>query len=306
VSSLQRPVLLATVALTAVLIGACGLFGPDVGVDGVDADWVQVDNQPGREALVVVPAGFDPETADALVPAVIVLHGLGADGEEMARLAEWPAAARDRGFVAVFPQGEENSWNAGGCCGLASEQGVDDVAMLDSLIDQLVAEEGVDPERIYLTGYSNGGMMTYMYICRRADLLAGAASVAGTDFDDECDPTAAVPFLQISGEKDPVVPVLGGKSAFPDLPDTPSVEESVQAVAEGAGCSPASTTEPEGLQRFESSGCRDGVTVRYDVVAGLDHSYPSSAITPQYVAVDQILDFWGFAPAQPAQPDSPG
>ena len=288
--------------VVALACAACGWFGPDVGVEGVDARWTSVDNQPGREALVVTPEGFDPEAGDPRLPAVIVLHGLGGGAEEMARMAEWPAAARDRGFVAVFAEGRESSWNAGGCCGLAVEQGVDDVALLDSLIDQLVAEEGVDPERVFLTGYSNGGMMTYRYTCRRSDRLAGAASVAGTDFDEECDPRGALPFLQVSGSDDPVVPVLGGDSSFPELPDTPSVEESVLAVARGADCPPPTASEPEGLRRFEATGCRNGVTVRYDVIEGLDHSYPSSGITPQYVAVDQILDFWGFGPARPAEP----
>jgi polyhydroxybutyrate depolymerase len=261
-----------------------------------------VDNQNGREALLVSRDGFDPETAAEPLPAVIVLHGLGGNAEEMARMAEWPAAARDRGFLAVFPDGVETSWNAGGCCGVASEDGVDDVALLDSLVDQLVAEEGVDPDRIFLTGYSNGGMMTYSYSCRRADRLAGAASVAGTDFDEECEPSGAIPFLQVSGEEDPVVPVLGGDSSFPDLPDTPSVEQSVLAVARGAECQPPTATESDGLTRFESTGCRQGAQVRYDVIGGLDHSYPTSAITPHYVAVDQILDFWGFGPPSPAEP----
>jgi polyhydroxybutyrate depolymerase len=287
--------------LTTSLAG-CAWFGPDLGVDGVDAGWMAIDGQNGREALLVSPEGFDPETAAELLPAVIVLHGLGGTAEEMARMAEWPVAARDRGFLAVFPEGVETSWNAGGCCGVAAEEGVDDVALLDALVDQLVSEEGVDPDRVYLTGYSNGGMMTFSYSCRRADRLAGAASVAGTDFDEECQPAGAIPFLQVSGEDDPVVPVLGGDSSFPDLPDTPSVEQSVLAVAQGAGCQPPTAAESDGLTRFESTGCRDGAQVRYDVIGGLDHSYPTSAITPQYVAVDQILDFWGFGPPSPAEP----
>jgi polyhydroxybutyrate depolymerase len=288
--------------LLAASLAGCAWFGPDLGVDGVDAGWMAIDGQNGREALLVSPEGFDPETAAEPLPAVIVLHGLGGTAEEMARMAEWPAAARDRGFLAVFPEGVERSWNAGGCCGVAAEEGIDDVALLDALVDQLVSEEGVDPDRVHLTGYSNGGMMTFSYSCRRADRLAGAASVAGTDFDEECQPAGAIPFLQVSGEDDPVVPVLGGDSSFPDLPDTPSVEQSVLAVAQGAGCQPPTAAESDGLTRFESTGCRDGAQVRYDVIGGLDHSYPTSAITPQYVAVDQILDFWGFGPPSPAEP----
>ena len=292
----------AAAVAVAVLAGGCGLFGPDVGVEGVDARWIDVEHQPGREALVVTPEGFDPAKSSEKLPAVIILHGLGSDAEDMARLAEWPAAARDRHFVAVFPQGVEDSWNAGGCCGDATAEDVDDVAYLDDLIDQLEAHDGVDPRRIYLTGYSNGGMMTYRYACERPDRLAGAASVAGTDFDDGCEPSEAIPFIQISGDKDPVVPVLGGKSSLEGVPEVPSVEQSILGVARGADCDPPTAAEIADVKVFTSKGCRNGAEVRYDVVGGLDHSYPSAVITPQYVGVDKILDFWGFPPASPPAP----
>lgn len=303
--ALARTGLVAAAVALAALAGGCGLFGPDLGVEGVDARWIDVERQPGREALLVTPERFDPAKSSEKLPAVIILHGLGSDAEDMARLAEWPAAARDRDFVAVFPQGVEDSWNAGGCCGDASAEDVDDVAFLDDLIDQLVADDGVDPKRIYLTGYSNGGMMTYRYACERPDRLAGAASVAGTDFDDHCDPTEAIPFIQISGEEDPVVPVLGGKSSLQGVPEVPSVEKSILAVAKGADCEPPTAAEIADVKVFTAKGCRNGAEVRYDVVGGLGHDYPNAAITPQYVGVDKILDFWGFPPAAP-QPAAPG
>lgn len=292
-------------AALVLLMGVSGLLGVacgvDLGVDGIDARWVRVDNQNGREALVVSPEDFDPELSDRL-PAVIVLHGLGSNAEDMARLAEWPQAARDRDLLAVFPQGLEDSWNAGGCCGSASAGGAEDVAFLDALVDQLIGEEGADPDRIYLTGYSNGGMMTYRYSCMRADRLAGAASVAGTDFDEDCEPTGALPFLQVSGADDPVVPVLGGESSMPGVPEVPSVERSVLAVAEGAGCEPPTVTEDGRVMTFTADGCREGVQVRYQVVDGLDHSYPNSVTAPEYVAVDRILDFWGLPEVGEEQP----
>jgi polyhydroxybutyrate depolymerase len=272
---------------------ACGLFGVNLGIDGVDVRTVRVDNQNGRSAILVEPAdrtGSSPE-----LPLVVILHGLGQDAEGMARVATWPEAARDVGFVAVFPQGVDDSWNAGRCCGSAAEQGVDDVAFLDALIAQMVAEENVDPEAVYLTGFSNGAMMIYLYGCRRPDALAGAASVAGTNFSD-CQPGVPLRFIQVSGSDDPVIPVLGGKSSVPGVPEVPSVEQSVLAVAKASGCTgQPSGAEFAGVASFQGEGCAAGTPVRYDVVGGLGHEYPNLVNSPEYVAVDKILEFWGLS-----------
>lgn len=281
---------LAVVGLTA---SACGLFGVDLGVDGVDVTTVRIDNQNGRTALLVEPADRTDDSEP--LPLVVVLHGLGEDAESMAKLATWPEAARDTGFVAVFPQGVGDSWNAGRCCGQAVEEGVDDVAFLDALVAQMVAEENVRSDAVYVTGFSNGAMMTYLYGCRRADSLAGAASVAGTNFSD-CEPSQPLRFIQISGSDDPVVPVLGGKSSVPGLPKVPPVEQSVLAVARASGCSGTpSGAEIAGVASFSGSGCTEGHPVRYDVISGLGHEYPNLANSPKYVAVDKILGFWGLS-----------
>ena len=286
--------LLAAVLLAG-LVGGCGLFDDvDLGVDGVRASWVTVEGQNGRRVIVAWPAGHSNTDPRQKLPVVIILHGLGSDAESMARMAEWPTAVRDRDFVAVFADGYENSWNAGGCCGAAKDAGENDVAFLDAIVDQVVAEQGVDPSRIYLTGYSNGAMMTYRYLCERPDRLAGAASVSGTDWSG-CKQSAAVPFMQVSGADDPVVPVKGGPSSMPGVGNVPKVETSVLGVALGAGCGPAKATTLGKVKVTRAEGCRNGATVRFDVVDGLDHSYPSGAVRPGYVAVDRILDFWGIA-----------
>ncbi len=284
--------LAVSIACVALFTSSCSLFGVDLGIDGVDAHSVKVDNQNGRTALLVESSDRLP--SDDPSPAVLILHGLGEDAEGMARLATWPEAARDDGFLAVFPQGVDDSWNAGRCCGDAAEQGVDDMAFLDALTAQLVAEENVDPDQIYLTGFSNGAMMTYLYACRRPDALVGAASVAGTNFSD-CNPEAPMEFIQISGSEDPVVPVLGGKSSLPGLPKVPSVEQSILAFAGASGCSGKPTGfELDGVASFQGEGCDKDKQVRYDVVGGLGHKYPNLVNSPNYVAVDKILEFWGL------------
>lgn len=287
-------VLAAVLLATAVLAGACGLFGTDLGVDGIDTRWVSVDGQDGRKALLVAPEGaFVGDSGPGGLPAVVVMHGLGGDPETMATMAEWPEAARDHGFLAVFPEGVGDSWNAGGCCGSAVEWGVDDVAFLDALFEQLVVEEGVDPGSLHLTGHSNGAMLAYLYACRRPDALRGAASVAGTNFSD-CVPSATPDFMQVSGAEDPVIPVLGGESSLPGLGLVPSVEQSMWDQASAAGCAEPRGVDFGSLVSFQGEGCSSGARIRYDVLDGLGHEYPSAVTSPEYVAVDKIVQFWGL------------
>ena len=282
------------VILCSLLAGSCSWFDPDVGVDGVDVAVIDIDGQPGRDAIIVAPEGHR-DSPEGELPLVIALHGLGGDSLTFARETGWPQAARDQGFVAVFPQGFEDSWNAGRCCGTAVADNVNDVAMIDALINQMVAEENVDPERIYLTGFSNGGMFTFLYACMAPDALAGAASVAGTNFST-CEPDGSVDFLQVSGRDDPVVPVLGGESSLTGVPEVPSVEQSLLDMAAAAGCSNPKGFEVAGVTSFQDGGCDGGTSVRFDVLQGMGHQWPTAANSPNYVAVDKITEFWGLQP----------
>lgn len=266
----------------------CSLFdrGVDLGVADVDARWEE--HGDGRRALVVEPRGEPPEGGR---PLVVVLHGLGSEPELTARLTGMAEQARARGLVAVFPEGRDQSWNAGSCCGTAAAEGVDDVAFLRGLLDDAVDRYDVDPARRYLTGYSNGGMMTYRFLCDHAGEVAGAASVAGTDTAG-CMPAAPVPFLQVSGAADDVVPVDGGPSSSPELGTFPSVRASVAGVAEAAGCGPARVERSAAARTTVWAGCGGGATVAFDEVDGLDHGW---FLPDRYVTTERLLAFWGLA-----------
>jgi len=276
------------------LLSSCGLFGIDLGVDGLSVREVTIGDS-DRSAIVVAPEAHHPDSpGSGELPLVVIMHGLAMTAEDMARTPGWPARVAEGGFMAVFPQGTDDSWDAGGCCGDAVTNNVDDVTFLDDVISQMVSEQGADADRVYVTGFSNGAMMTYLYACSRPDAIVGAASVAGTNFSD-CEPTEAIPFLQVSGSEDPVIPVLGGTSSLPDIAEVPSVEESILAVARGAGCDAPTGAVEEHMTSFRATGCRNGAQVGYDVIDGLGHTYPTADESPQYVAVDEILEFWGLS-----------
>ena len=91
--------------------------------------------------------------------------------------------------VELFSQGR--SWNAGGCCGDATDEKQDDIAFLRRLVDYVSYDITkhhnfeVDEKRIYVTGISNGGFMAHRVACEMSDIIAAAAPVAGPLSNEE-------------------------------------------------------------------------------------------------------------------------
>src|SRR6185503_7233112 len=123
------------------------------------------------------------------------------------------------GFILVMPNGFQNSWNAGTCCGGASTSKLDDVALFRALLAEVGKHLNVDHRRVYATGLSNGGYMSYRLACDASDLFAAIAPGAGavginsigggtnsaSDFT-ACKPTEHVSVLDIHGTSDPLIP----------------------------------------------------------------------------------------------------
>ena len=71
-----------------------------------------------------------------------------------------------------------NSWNAGGCCGYAVEKNIDDVGYIREVIDIIVKKYKVDENRVYVTGWSDGGYMSFRLACELSDKIRAAAPFA--------------------------------------------------------------------------------------------------------------------------------
>ncbi len=157
-----------------------------------------------------VPEGQHTEP----LPAIIVLHGGGGNGRNAATMTGLSALSDREGFLVVYPNGSGSgpflTWNAGHCCQYAMKEGVDDVAFISALIDDLVARGQSDPSRIYVTGMSNGAMMAHRLARELPDQVAAIAPVVGAVFGDELASPSPVPALLITGALDQNVPTSGG------------------------------------------------------------------------------------------------
>ncbi len=245
-----------------------------------------------RQYLVISPVSVPSTTR---MPAVMVLHGLGIDRTGMSKAADWyGAVARDH-FLAVFPQGILNSWNVGPCCPPASLAKVDDIGFLDDVVDQLKARPDVDADRLYLTGFSNGGIMVYAMACADPGTFAAVAPMAGTNLT-KCSPKQPVSLLHMHGDPDPVVP-YDGRATLSQLLSSapfPPVPETVAAWAEADGCDadPTTTTAPGPVTTTRWSGCGDDVQVELITYPGNGHAWPKKPVD----GLTELLRFFDLQP----------
>lgn len=167
-----------------------------------------------RRAIVV-----NSGTTDQRRPAVIVLHGGQGNADATRRRTGFDALARKEGFAVVYAEGtrfgaeglSQYAWNTGHLL-RRQVRGSDDIAYFDTLIDLLIRRHGADPKRIFMTGGSNGGMMTYVYAVNRPEKLAAAAPMVASMFSFDSVPKTPLPILIVNGAMDEEVPIGGGMS----------------------------------------------------------------------------------------------
>jgi polyhydroxybutyrate depolymerase len=177
------------------------------------ADSITVDNLE-RTYIVHLPKGFDKKTS---LPLVIALHGGGGQGKGMLKLSGFNEISDKNNFVVVYPDGIKKQWNDGRD-DFHLNRDINDVKFISCLIDSLIVFYNIDSNRIYVTGISNGGIMSFRLACELSDKIAAFAPVAASmplDPAYVCRPTGSIPAMIIFGDADPLVPFEGGDISLP-------------------------------------------------------------------------------------------
>lgn len=246
-------------------------------------------------------------------PLVIVLHGGGGNIDHSIKISGMSLKADKEGFIVVYPNGtgkrkdKSLTWNSGNCCAYALENNVNDVKFIRQLIEKLEAGYNIDSKRIYLTGVSNGAMMSYRFACAMSDKIAAIASVAGA-LNCACNPTSAVSVIIFHGTEDEHVPYYGGigKKSFEKRKDNP-VSYAVDFWTKNNGCSLTPRKDEFGSIIHESySDCSNGSAVEVYTIKGQGHAWPGgnkgrpSADDPttEISATDLMWDFFKKHPKQ--------
>lgn len=253
-----------------------------------------------RRYILHVPPNRDPTKPAALV---MVLHGATQSPESAERMSHIIELADKNGFIAVYPSGTGRganapvpTWNAGFCCAYAMVNKVDDVGFLRELIDRLERDYAVDPKRVYVTGISNGAMMSYRVACELSDKVAAIAPVEGAQ-DVDCKPTERVSLIVFHGTADHLVPFNGGTTPFQmgSRRSDNSVAGAISFWMKKDGCSPKPEhSETKEVHTDIYSGCEDGAGVALYAIQGGHHIWPGTLISGNYLNASQIM--WDFSP----------
>jgi polyhydroxybutyrate depolymerase len=291
----------ASLALVAGLLAGCGggRPSPSTAVTPARQQKELVVGGQKRAYRVFAPPSLDRSRPP---PLVLVLGGYGNTAESMVETTQFDRQAIEGGFVVVYPEGLGLTWNAGYCCGSAARDGVDDVAFLTAVMDQVQADHGTDRARVFVAGVSNGGMMAYRLACRAADRVAGIGSMAGAMILDDCEPGRPVAVIEIHGTADPLVPYEGGPTVGGATRPSPSSRAVAQRWAELDRCpeAPATTAKPP-VTTSTWSGCAPGSAVRLVTVDGGGHTWFAPNFGPANGAVDATAEMWAFFSGLPAR-----
>ncbi len=145
-----------------------------------------------RKAIIYAPSGTDKP------PLIISMHGIGIPATWNQGMMKFePIADRDK-FIVAFPEAENLQWDLGG---------MKDINFILAVVDSMAKRYNIDRNRVYASGFSMGGMMSYFLACKIPDKIAAIAPGDGYPLGGEfgCTKTRPVPIFHIHGTADDFV-----------------------------------------------------------------------------------------------------
>jgi polyhydroxybutyrate depolymerase len=259
-----------------------------------------------REYFVAAPDA----NAQRPAPLVLFLHGRGYTAPGASKHQMFDAVAVPAGAIVVYPQGIDNHWNDG----RDYFRDGDDITFIRALLARLRARLRIDSTRVFVVGWSNGGIMAYTLACRLPGTFAAVGTVGGAlPVNDlpRCANATPASVIAIHGTEDPLVYYDGGGQRGAML----GAEKNVAFWARLAGCdstptrtdlpphSPSSATH---ATRIEFANCARGRAVVLYELVGAGHGWPGesgpmpdSIVGPPTEAVVASPLIWDFLSAHP-------
>ncbi|HJN54174.1 MAG TPA: PHB depolymerase family esterase [Flavobacteriaceae bacterium] len=251
-----------------------------------------------RTFNIFVPDSYDPLDP---IPLLFCMHGYGSNNQLIMEYTEFNDIAAEENFIVVYPQGSLlngiTHWNVGGW---TSGSFVDDVAFIDFLIDTISENYLINSERIYSTGMSNGGYMSFLLACQLSEKIAAIASVTGSMTPQTfygCQPQRAISILQMHGTSDGVVP-YGGNASW-----TMGINNVIDYWREHNSCDSSPTTidipdiytfDNSTVQEITYSNGDNNTMVRHYRVDGGGHDWFGAWGNRDIIASEIIWEFFSM------------
>ena len=241
-----------------------------------------------RSYYLHLPTHYKNKSA---LPLVLFLHGGGQNIKKMARSSLLNTLADTYNFIVAYPVGINKRWKdgRGETYGGQSQENVDDVKFIEKLITKLIRTHKVNAKKVYVTGVSNGGLMTLRLGCDLSQKLSAIAPVIANipkNYIGQCNPKKTLPVLLMNGTDDPIVPYYGGEMKFfkKHMGEVVSTDRTIAFWREHNRCNKTPTIIhlPDVNKRDKSSvkvstykHCKNTATVKLYSIQGGGHTMPS-------------------------------
>tara|TARA_B100001109_G_scaffold189281_1_gene155963 strand:+ start:906 stop:1853 length:948 start_codon:yes stop_codon:yes gene_type:complete len=250
-----------------------------------------IHNNTERYYYIYEPSNLDSNSS---IPVLFALHGYGSSAMTHFNYTNYEAIADENNFIVIYPQGTTSNglnthWNNGGW---TSKSTAKDIEFIDTVINFLKDKISIDQTRIYSSGMSNGGYMSYHLACNLDNKFAAVVSVTGSmtnDTYDSCYPSHPTAAMQIHGIQDTTVPYLGSGWSK-------SIEDVINYWVNYNSCD----SEPERLIKYSNqmglinidtyNGCINNVNVKLILHPEMGHTWP----TTQNYNIDASEEIWNF------------
>lgn len=223
-----------------------------------------------------------PGLSGTSVPVVLMLHGGGGNGriyEGITGLSSYADAKKK--FILAYPNSQMYGfWNYA--------EGSSEVTFLKNVATNIASSYCVDPKRVFVTGHSNGGLMSDRLACDAASTFAAFAPYAGSSAQESlqpsgmggCSPSRTVPYAFFHGDGDTSAPI-----AYQQANRDWWLEHN------GCTSGPVHSTDSYGtLDKY----CAGATEIWWRVYVGQSHAWPTGAM-----GTDLHDRMWSFFQAHP-------
>jgi polyhydroxybutyrate depolymerase len=263
------------IAVASVLLLIAGCSGRDAGkpsgfVEGTSVHTISAGGHDRTYRL------YKPKGLPASAPLVVMLHGGFGSGKQAERAYGWDQLADSAKFLVAYPDGLNRAWNVngGGCCGRPAKEGIDDVGFITAAVADIRRNINVDGSRVYATGISNGGIMSYTLACETA-VFSAIGPDSATQLNS-CKSPHAASVMHIHGTADRLVRYDGGQGAGVAHINGPPVSQ-LNAFWRNVDRCADPTSATNGAITTSTATCPDNRSVVLISVADGGHEWPGFA-----------------------------